>query len=1149
MALALVKTTPSGTFTGSWDTPGPLSVSPGNTIGNLLVLAAAWDLSASTYTNVTIPSSSVGDSSGNLWRLAADSGSSVAGCRTAIWFCPNALAIQQWLSFAVQGYVPSFQYIVMEFSGLPAGYHPSIDFIQPGSNSNATSLNVSGTATVPDYVFGIAGIGAIASSVTITPPAGLTSVATASTGYTDPISGSSPNGIISNACYGTFGAGSVPATWTYSSSGPVAACLIGITQSSHSPAQLNPNFPVVKVEAAFGTTPGDPSKAIAESAWVDLTTRCITTAGVAGITITRGQQYELSQPEAGTMTIRMNNADGALDPLNQSGPYYPDVILGTPVRVTAFWEGRRYAVGFGYVERWPQNWPDMPQWGLSDMVATDAVGVASSTQLPSAVQGEILADNPYICFPFSEQYSTSTTTINGLQKVSADSDGLIAINTSRINQNTATYTDGNLSPVDTGLSMGFLGDSGTGMGASGYQAVDNSGSRGPGATYGPDSGLPVIGANGEDATIELWANVPSFTASASGLTMQLLQVLGAPNIANKAGPDLNYLPGVFLLLLWQIDPNTAIAFVDIFFGNTFSGSSLLTPGQPCHFAFVYTAGELQWFVNGDVISTFTGPYFAELQAIAFSQAGYSYAYETSTASGSGNYNQAVAYGTVYSYAMTPQRIASHYDSGITGFGGDSLIERFGRYLAWGNLGLNPAGPSGPESPVLPQVVQSVVIANSLSGSFASNVTPGNCVVVVVNGFSTGTPSVSGVTLGGSAGNFEQAASAVSSLSGDEYLAAIWVDPDSAGGVANVAVTGAGGLSVNANYGIILLEVSGLVSVSVVDQAATAIGNGTGWGTSGIIGETTVPNEIWIGANSQISTATPPTTPWSSLRYSSTNAGAGYRIVSGIGTPVYAGIQGSSGVWAAVTITLKGVTPSSSYEDELELGPAYSTSGSALSDALNADVLSDNGKWYGNAAGNLVILPRPALYNLPSTITFTDSISGISSGGIPYLPDLGFDYDNSYVSNVVQATLVQGPNTLISPIEKNQASITEYFQRGPLSQQISAASAQDAYDRAYWSLSKYAQPSMRVQQLTANPAANPAFFTALLQTDIATIATVNRSPIGGASYSLPVIVEKVEHSIGPGVWHITYQMSPYVPEDSVLTADTSNDVLGSNTLPW
>jgi hypothetical protein len=1045
--------------------------------------------------------------------------------------------------------VPSFQYIVMEFSGLPSGYYPSIDFIEPGNNSNATSLNVSGTATVSDYVFGIAGIGAVASSVTITPPAGLTSVATGSTGYTDPVFGSNSNGIISNVCYGTFSAGSVPATWSYSPGGPVAACLVGITQASSPPAQVNSNFPVVKVEAAFGTSPGDPSKAITESAWTDLTTRSITTVGVAGITVTRGQQYELSQPEAGTMTIRMNNADGAFDPLNASSPYYPNVMVGTPVRVTAFWEGRRYPVGFGYVERWPQNWPDMPQWGMSDMVATDAVGVASSTQLPSAVQGEILVDSPYICFPFSEQYSTSTTTINGLQKTSADSDGLIAINTSRTNQSTATYTDGNLSPVSTGLSMGFLGDSGTGMGASGYQAVDNSGSRGPGAIYGPDTELPVIAATGADATIELWANVPSFTAGTNGLTMQLLQVLGTPNIANKSGLDLDFQPGIFLILEWDVLPNSALAAAEIFFDSSFAGSGLITPDQPCHFVLSYTGGILEWFVNGVSVYTSGVTTFASLQALAFSQAGYSYAFETSTATGNANYNQAVAYGTIYSYALTPQRIATHYDSGITGFGGDSIIQRFGRYLSWASLGLNPAGPSGPPSPVPPQVVQSVVIPNALSGSFSSSVTPGNCVVVVINGFSTGTPSVSGVTLGGSAGNFEQAVSATSSLSGDEYFAGIWVDPDSAGGSANVVVTGAGGLSVNANYGIILMEVSGLVSVSVVDQAAPATGNGTGWGTSGIIGETTVPNEIWIGANSQISTATPPVFPWTNLRYSSTNAGAGYRIVSGVGTPVYAGIQSVSGVWAAVTVTLKGITPSSSYEDALELGPAYSTSGSALSDALNADVLSDNGKWYGNAAGNLIMLPRPVLYNLPSTITFTDSISGIGSGGIPYLPDLGFDYDNSYVSNVVQATLVQGPNTLISPIEKNQASITEYFQRGPLSQQVSAASAQDAYDRAYWSLSKYAQPSMRVQQLTANPAANPSFFTALLKTDISTIATVNRSPIGGASYSLPVIVEKVEHSIGPGVWQMTYQMSPYVPEDAVLTADTSNDVLGSNTLPW
>ena len=52
------------------------------------------------------------------------------------------------------------------------------------------------------------------------------------------------------------------------------------------------------------------------------------------------------------------------------------VRLLTPTRVTAWWQGRRYPIWFGYIERYPQAWPDLPQWGFSQITATDVVSVA-----------------------------------------------------------------------------------------------------------------------------------------------------------------------------------------------------------------------------------------------------------------------------------------------------------------------------------------------------------------------------------------------------------------------------------------------------------------------------------------------------------------------------------------------------------------------------------------------------------------------------------------------------------------------------------------------------------------------------------------------------------------------------------------------------
>ena len=163
------------------------------------------------------------------------------------------------------------------------------------------------------------------------------------------------------------------------------------------------------MEIAEGFQPGDPT-AIPPT-WTDITARCMGKSGDAFITVTYGQQYELATPEAGEMVIGVNNLDGAFTPGNPTSPYAPYVVLGMPVRVSAYWDGSWYQVGFGYVERWPTEWPDLPQWGLSKLTCTDSIAVLNSATMPSALQGDILADGPYLYLPCNEQYLTY---LNGL---------------------------------------------------------------------------------------------------------------------------------------------------------------------------------------------------------------------------------------------------------------------------------------------------------------------------------------------------------------------------------------------------------------------------------------------------------------------------------------------------------------------------------------------------------------------------------------------------------------------------------------------------------------------------------------------------------------------------------------------------------------
>src|ERR671913_605901 len=85
----------------------------------------------------------------------------------------------------------------------------------------------------------------------------------------------------------------------------------------------------VCAEAAFGTTLQD--AVTTGGTWTDITSRV--DIENAGISINRGAQDELSQGQAGTCSLVLDNSDGAFTPEYTGSPYYPNVVDGTPLRV------------------------------------------------------------------------------------------------------------------------------------------------------------------------------------------------------------------------------------------------------------------------------------------------------------------------------------------------------------------------------------------------------------------------------------------------------------------------------------------------------------------------------------------------------------------------------------------------------------------------------------------------------------------------------------------------------------------------------------------------------------------------------------------------------------------------------------------------
>jgi hypothetical protein len=1234
-------------------------VSPGNSYGNLLVLLAGWTVQWRNNANLTpLPVGAVADDTDNYWRLAADSGNQASGVRCAAWVCSNAMPVKNWLSFCPQGYAATFWYIVAELSGLPASYWPYIDFTTLGSSAGSSALAVPGTAISADYAFTIGMAGVNAAGITATGPgAGWTALGNGSA--MTPVNEDST---VAYAAYGTFAAAaSAAAAWTWSSAAIVSAgCTFGISQRSALPVQNSPIRPRLVVEAALGATPGDPTMSILDlpgnassvysaaaavpavgTGWWDMTQYAIGKKGEVSVTVPRGQQYELAQPESGATTVGMNNQAGTFNPQNTGSPFYsnamnanmsfqsgiapwvsnhnavlsqssahpfstgpgavavnsmlltPDgvtatpgaasefvqinpnyrytasawmfcptgyasgadivinwydvthtniststpgatplaagtwtqssitatppanavyakiivqaaltpsaatlfwfaeaalvqgaakvqtglVRLGTPLRLSCFWNGRHYPLGMSFIERWPQDWPDMPQWGWSKLIATDVVGAAASINMPSAVQGEILSASPYVCLPFSEQYSTSAAGLNGVVKKSSDCDGQLASNTAVTNARTATYIDGG-QPIQTGLSMGLLGDSGTGMGASGYSVVDTSHARGAGAQYGPDASLPAVSLSVAGPTLEFWFNVPSVTIPNNDL-MQLAQLLVRPNLFSNGVS--NIAPGLLLSCGLQGQPSGNPKFyIQTSWQTFFSTSVPIVFGVPNHIVIWLINGQLAFSLNGAAITAASGllPTASSLYALVFGGATFS-------TGGPGlfgvNWNYTLSYASVYGGYVSQNKMFQHYASGITGFSGDTVVQRAGRYIQWARANLGLAGPSiadhlqlGPAYSVAGSSLSGALNADTTSaGSRWTSSANGNLIVLPRPAVYNQTPTT---------------------VFGDNPVGPINQNP---------TFQQAGGWSSGGG--------------ATFSFSTTTLFGGARTGQITPDGVTATPRMYASGAS-----------------FIPVSANSLYRWKCWMQCPPgYA-----SGATVAIDWYNGATYLSTSASNVAQLDAATWTPVDVLA---QAPATANQAIFYIQLTGT----PTTAqVLNVALAFILNDLDE------VPYMPSAGMDFDNSFLNNEVQATLIQGPNTLASPTFRGAASANKYFQRGPQTQQVSAQTVQDATDRATWNLNKYDEPTIRIRKIDVSPATRPLAFDSVLRTDLSSPVTVVRRPLGSTPYTLPVLTQKMTIAIGPSGWAVEYQQSPYVPENSILTIDDPvYGIVGTNSMGW
>lgn len=91
------------------------------------------------------------------------------------------------------------------------------------------------------------------------------------------------------------------------------------------------------------------------SAWTDISQWVYYRAGATQIPITRGRGDEVSDPPPQTATLVLNNRDGRFSPRNPTGPYYGQLTMNTPIRISRLNNGVRRYRFHGEVPAWPMS--------------------------------------------------------------------------------------------------------------------------------------------------------------------------------------------------------------------------------------------------------------------------------------------------------------------------------------------------------------------------------------------------------------------------------------------------------------------------------------------------------------------------------------------------------------------------------------------------------------------------------------------------------------------------------------------------------------------------------------------------------------------------------------------------------------------------
>lgn len=217
-----------------------------------------------------------------------------------------------------------------------------------------------------------------------------------------------------------------------------------------------------------------------------------------------------------------------------------------------------------------------------------------------------------------------------------------------------------------------------------------------------------------------------------------------------------------------------------------------------------------------------------------------------------------------------------------------------------------------------------------------------------------------------------------------------------------------------------------------------------------------------------------------------------------------------------------------------------TSGTPILQACQDITATEQGNFWIDRDGVVRFAGRDDRYlNLTSLVTFGENTAG---GEYPYQEGIGFDFDPTFVFNLVQVVNSDG----VTATTADTSSQLAFF---PRSTQLSAntESDDDAIQLANWVLNKHAEPVQRVASITLDPAAYPLLWPVVLGLEVNDRVTVVRRPKaanGGAGITMTgdFFVEAISHNsvdLAAGVWTTTLLLSPVDLSAGVFIFDNAS----------